>query len=44
MKTIEINEKVLDKENKVLTDFDFLQIGSLLSVADTLCFQYSDGH
>jgi len=43
MKTIEINEKILDKENKVLSDFDFLQIGSLLSVADTLCFQYSDG-
>ena len=43
MRTIEINENILDKENKVLSDFDFLQIGSLLNVADTLCFQYSDG-
>lgn len=42
MKTIEINEKILDKENKVLTDFDFLQIGSLIGVADTLCYHYTE--
>ncbi len=42
MKTIEINEKILDKENKVLSDFDFLQIGELAKTAQSLCERYCD--
>jgi hypothetical protein len=42
MKTIEINEKILDKENKVLTDFDFFQIGELAKTAQSLCERYCD--
>ncbi len=42
MRTIELREDFFKKENEIISDSDFLQIGELAKVAQSLCERYCD--
>jgi hypothetical protein len=42
MRTIALREDLLKEENKIISSFDFFQIGELAKTAQSLCERYRD--